>query len=50
MALDGRVPASGQSSAIETSGLGRSAWMAVLALQLATTTALVMRVVGFHYP
>jgi hypothetical protein len=43
-------PPRGQSSLPDPIWQGHSGWAAALALQLATTTALAMRVVGFHYP
>jgi hypothetical protein len=49
-ALEPRGRGTEPMSMLETVWLGRSGWMPALALQLATTTALAMRVVGFHYP
>jgi hypothetical protein len=47
---DALNPAAGQSSGEAEGRLGQSGWAAALALQFASTIALVMRVVGFHYP
>jgi hypothetical protein len=49
-ALEIQGPAAEPSRMLEATWLGHSGWAAALALQLATTTALAMRVVGFHYP
>jgi hypothetical protein len=48
--LESQGSAAESSCRLETLRLGHSGWAAALALQLATTAGLAMRVVGFHYP
>lgn len=47
---DRRLQSEGRPGLVDGGLLSGSAWMPALALQLATTIAIVTRVVGFHYP